>query len=218
MASSSYVQRYPVGNRSGSRLAFSVFEKDKRVVYVSAPGGTPEKLCERCMRVTDWSRDEKTVLVFGGNPYEINVLDLASHQQTPLVKHPKYPVLYARFSPDNRWISFTARIEPDRGRIFIAPSDGPKPVPESAWIAIADGGPEDWANWSPDGKTLYFTSARDGHNCLWDNGSKQAPTIGWANRSLCSIFTDGCHTGGEAGQQRPGESQWCSLRRRVTFG
>jgi hypothetical protein len=25
----------------------------------------------------------------------------------------------------------------------------------------------DWANWSPDGKTLYFTSARDGHNCLW---------------------------------------------------
>jgi Tol biopolymer transport system component len=40
-------------------------------------------------------------------------------------------------------------------------------VPESSWIKISEEGTEDWANWSPDGKTLYFTSARDGHYCLW---------------------------------------------------
>jgi hypothetical protein len=28
--------------------------------------------------------------VFGGNPYQINLLDLATHQQTPLLKHPTY--------------------------------------------------------------------------------------------------------------------------------
>ncbi|MEJ7606692.1 MAG: hypothetical protein WKF37_10585 [Bryobacteraceae bacterium] len=28
-------------------------------------------------------------------------------------------------------------------------------------------GNQDWASWSPDGKTLYFTSGRDGHICLW---------------------------------------------------
>jgi hypothetical protein len=33
--------------------------------------------------------------------------------------------------------------------------------------SLAETGPEDWANWSPDGKTLYFPSPADGHNCLW---------------------------------------------------
>src|SRR5262249_29636170 len=45
--------------------------------------------------------------------------------------------------------------------------DGPKPVPESAWITVTQSEVVDWANWSPDGKTLYFTSSRDGHSCLW---------------------------------------------------
>lgn len=165
--SSPLVERYPVINASGSKVAYSVFEKGKRVVSMSSPGGTPERLCEGCLRATDWSRDEKTLLVFGGDPYQVNLLDIASHQQTPLLKHPTYPVLYARFSPDNRWVSFTVRTEPNRGHIAIAPVDGPKPVPESAWITIAPSEAQDWANWSPDGKTLYFTSRRDGHRCLW---------------------------------------------------
>ncbi len=167
VAGSSFLQRFPVINASGARIAYSVYEKDKRVVYASAPGGVPEKLCEGCLRATDWSRDEKTVLVFGGNPYQVNVLDLASHQQTPLLEHPKHNLLYGRFSPDNRWVSFTVRTEPNRGRVAVAPVDGPKPVPEGAWITITQEGTEDWANWSPDGRTLYFTSSRDGHYCLW---------------------------------------------------
>jgi serine/threonine protein kinase len=167
VSSSSFVQRFPVISPSGARTAFAMFEKEKRVLYVSSRGGAPEKLCEGCLRATDWSRDEKRLLVFGGNPYEINVLDVASHEQTPLLKHPTYNLIYGRFSPDNRWVSFTARTQPNRARITIAPVDGPKPIPESAWIAIADVGPADWADWSPDGKILYFTSPRDGHNCLW---------------------------------------------------
>jgi eukaryotic-like serine/threonine-protein kinase len=137
------------------------------VLYVAAPGGAPEKLCDGCLRATDWSNDERALLVFAGNPYQINLLDVASHRQTPLLKHPTYNLLYARFSPDNRWVSFTVRTEPNRGRIAIAPADGPKPVPESAWVTIAPSDAEDWANWSPDGKTLYFTSSRDGYSCLW---------------------------------------------------
>jgi eukaryotic-like serine/threonine-protein kinase len=168
VAGSSFVQRFPIISPSATRVAFSMFEGgDKTPVYVSAPGGTPEKLCEACLRATDWSRDEKTILVFGGDPYQIDVLDLASHRQTPLLKHPAYPVLHGRFSPDDRWVGFTFRTEPNRGRIMIAPIDGPKPVPQSAWIAIAEVGANDWANWSPDGRTLYFISPRDGHNCLW---------------------------------------------------
>lgn len=166
-ASSTMVQQFPVISASGNRVSFSTYEKEKRFVYVSTPGGVPEKVCEGCIRATDWSRDEKTLLVFVGSPYQVNVLDVASHQQTALLKHPRYSPADARFSPDNRWVSFTARIDPNRGWIMVAPISGPKPVPESAWIKIAEEGAEDRANWSPDGKTLYFTSARDGHRCLW---------------------------------------------------
>src|SRR5260370_40090578 len=61
VSSSSFVQRYPVSNASGARIAFSVYEKDKRVVYMSAPGGAPEKLCETCLQATTWSREEKRI-------------------------------------------------------------------------------------------------------------------------------------------------------------
>lgn len=167
VANSSVAQRFPIINASGSRIAFSTFEHGNRSVYVSTPGGAPEMMCEGCLRATDWSRDEKTLLIFGGNPYQIDDLDVASRQRTPILKHASYNLLYGRLSPDNRWVSFTARVQPNRAIIAIAPLDGPKPVPESAWIKIAEEGPEDWANWSPDGKTLYYTSARDGHTCLW---------------------------------------------------
>ncbi len=167
VATSPFVQRYPVSNDSDARIAFSVYEKDKRAVYVSLPGGVPEKLCEGCLRATDWSRGENALLVFGGHPYQINILDIASRRQTPLVKHPDYDVLYGRLSPDDRWISFTARVGPARARIVVAPVDGSTPIPQSAWLTIAEADPDDYANWSPDGKTLYFTSGRDGYSCLF---------------------------------------------------
>jgi hypothetical protein len=106
-------------------------------------------------------------LTFGGNPYQIDMLDVASHRRTPLFIHSVYNLLYGHFSPDGRWVSFTVRVQPNHSRIVIAPVDGPRPVPESAWIKITEEGAEDWADWSPDGKTLYFTSGRDGHTCLW---------------------------------------------------
>jgi eukaryotic-like serine/threonine-protein kinase len=171
VASSPLAQRFPISNPSGGRIAYGVVDGTKRMIYVSTPGGTPEKLCEGCLRATDWSRDEKSLLVFGGNPYQINLLDLASYRQTPLVMpttgRPPNHVLWAKFSPDDRWISFTHRVQQNRGRIIVTPIDGPKPIPESAWILITEETAGDWAEWSPDGNTLYFPSRRDGHNCFW---------------------------------------------------
>ncbi len=167
VARSPLVQRYPVIDASGSRIAFTVWENGKKSVYVSAPGGVPEKLCEGCVRASDWSHDGKSLLAFGGSPFQFFTLDLASYRQTTLLSYPNHNLLYGRFSPDDRWVTFTARIQPGHARIMIAPFGGPRPIPESAWIQIAEERDEDWANWSPDGETLYFTSARDGHTCLW---------------------------------------------------
>jgi len=131
------------------------------------------------MRATDWSPDENHLLIFGGSPYQISILNLVSKQQWVLFRKSTASLLYGHFSPDGRWASFTERLAPNRSRILIARIGGPTPVPESAWIFIADDGPEDWATWSPDGKTLYFTSDRDGHSCLWGqrlDGVSHRPT------------------------------------------
>jgi len=168
VARSAALQRFPVISPSGGTIAYGVNEEDgARTVYVAATGSEPEKVCDGCIRPTDWSSDEKSLVVFAGAPYHVDLLDAATHQRTVLLKHPTDHLLYGRFSPDNRWISFTIRRSPTRARVAIAALDGPLPVPESAWIQIADVWPEDWANWSPDGRTLYFPSERDGHRCLW---------------------------------------------------
>jgi eukaryotic-like serine/threonine-protein kinase len=166
-AASKLVQRYPLSSPSGARVVFSVFEKEQRALYQAAPGGKVTKLCDGCLRATAWSRNEKTLLVFGGSPYRIDMLDVDSHKHSPFLAHLKYSLLYARFSPDERWVSFTARVEPGRAHIMIAPVDGPKPIPEQAWTKIADVDADDYADWSPEGKVLYFTSRQDGHTCLW---------------------------------------------------
>jgi Tol biopolymer transport system component len=168
IAGSPLLQRYPVVSPSGAGIAFGVIEKDgRRTVYVAAPGAEPEMVCEGCTRPTEWSSDEKALLTYGGVPFQVDLLDLATHRQTPLLRHPTYGLLYGHFSPDGRWISFTVRTASTRARLAIAPFEGPRPIPESAWITIADAWIEDWAYWSPDGRTLYFPSARDGHRCLW---------------------------------------------------
>jgi hypothetical protein len=190
VASSSLVQRFPVISASGNKVAFSTNENDKRFVYMSTPGGFPEKLCEGCIRATDWSRDDRALLVFLGNPFQVNALDVASHQLTVMLKHPKYSLVNARFSPDNRWVSFTARIEPNGGWIMIAPIGGPKPVPENEWSKIAEGGAEDRAYWSPDGKTLYFSSTRDGHHCLWGQKDRRAVAPA-GGRGVCGAASAG---------------------------
>jgi Tol biopolymer transport system component/DNA-binding winged helix-turn-helix (wHTH) protein len=168
VAPSPLVQGYPVVNPAGDRVAYDVYEREnRRVLYVAAPGRVPEKLCDGCLRATDWSSSGKSLLVFAGDPYQIDLLDFASRRRTALLKHPAYGLLYARFSPDNRWISFTARTDSNHGRIFIAPFSGFAPILVSAWIPVADVDTDDNAIWSPDGTALYFTSSKDGFACLW---------------------------------------------------
>jgi hypothetical protein len=49
----------------------------------------------------------------------------------------------------------------------VVPFKGAVLQDEKAWIPITDGeGMERYADWSPDGKVLYFLSERDGFRCI----------------------------------------------------
>jgi sugar lactone lactonase YvrE len=73
----------------------------------------------------------------------------------------------ARFSPDNRWISFIAAraLEAGVSTIYVVPaSDGD-------WQRITEGKYfDDKPRWSPDGQRLYFVSNRTGFFNVWAIG------------------------------------------------
>ena len=78
-----------------------------------------------------------------------------------------------RFSPDERWISFMAvdRGQRDVSTIYVMPAAG------GPWIPITDGANyDDKPRWSPDGRAIYYLSARDGALNLW--GRRFDPSTG----------------------------------------
>ncbi|MGH9657139.1 MAG: hypothetical protein ACRD96_01270, partial [Bryobacteraceae bacterium] len=82
--------------------------------------------------------------------------------------HSTYELARARFSPDGRWIAFTAGTGAGlfyRNRIAIVPKD--PPPDEDKWIWITDDSTfHEKPRWSPDGSLLYYTSDRDGFRCV----------------------------------------------------
>ena len=69
-----------------------------------------------------------------------------------------------RFSPDRRWVAFAA-VDVEGGatsRIYVAPANG------GSWTPVTDGlSFDDKPRWSPDGRTIYFISSRDGWLNVW---------------------------------------------------
>jgi Tol biopolymer transport system component len=69
-----------------------------------------------------------------------------------------------RLSPDRRWVTFVA-VDVAGGsgsRVHVVPIDG------GPWSAITDGSSfDDKPRWSPDGRTIYFVSSRDGWLNVW---------------------------------------------------
>jgi Tol biopolymer transport system component len=156
----------------GSRVAYYRTENQKSAIYVvPASGGEAQRACQDCRTVNGWSHDGKKILsgtdATRASNQTIVLVDVASGGKMLILSHPKYEVSRGRFSPDDRWISFHA-ITPTTRRIFVAPFHGAAPIPENQWIPITDGkGMDRYADWSPDGKMLYFLSERDGFRCIW---------------------------------------------------
>jgi tricorn protease len=93
-----------------------------------------------------------------------------------LTAHPGLE-LFAKFSPDGKWIAFTGQYDGDE-QVYVMPATGG--VPKQLTFYPARGPfPPRWGydnqvyGWTPDGKSVVFRSLRDG----WDHGQSRIYTI-----------------------------------------
>ena len=133
-------------------------------------GGGPERLCDDCGEVRGWFPDNRhLILNINSNTPRgaVGSFDIVTRQAATILQHPELTVGRARSSPDGRWLAFEVTNSPNSRQLFVAPvRDGPAPAAE--WIAITGGKTmENKAEWSPNGRWVYFVSDRDGFLCVW---------------------------------------------------
>jgi Tol biopolymer transport system component len=158
----------------GSRVAWSVCGPGREAIYTAAINpdlsiSVPEKVCDDCGRVLDWSRASDSILfVDHSHPVRVGILSLASRSRT-MISSSRYNLDRARFSPEGKWIALTAaQTRGDRTQIFAVPLQDGEPAAELSWIPITSGDSwDDMPVWSERGDALLFYSRRDGFGCLW---------------------------------------------------
>lgn len=124
----------------------------------------------------DWSADGKWVMAStdrqspGRRGIGLFPIDAAPHAETQLrvlTSHPEQNLYQARFSPDDRWVSFIAAkaVEAGISTIHVIPAAG------GEWKQITEGKYfDDKPRWSPDGRKIYFVSNRTGFFNVWGIG------------------------------------------------
>ena len=123
---------------------------------------------------THWSAEHGLLGTYGPYPGDSSLVlwpttnANADKPDTILVSKPATSFWQARFSPNNRWLSFISfrTDRPNRPEIVVAPADGSHP---ERWTRIAaDHSWPDKPRWARDGRTLYFISRRPtSHFNLW---------------------------------------------------
>jgi Tol biopolymer transport system component len=181
LASDGLARAVPRWSHNGARLAyrrsrFTVPESELSIVLLSASGGDEQVLTSAGLAretALDWSADGAWIL---GNStrrtpgrtliclFPIAAAPRAETQMRVVAADAEQSLFQARFSPDERWISFNAIKASDAGvsTIHVVPRSG------GTWTRITDGKYwDDKARWSPDGKTIYYVSNRTGFFNVW---------------------------------------------------
>jgi hypothetical protein len=152
-------------SRDGSRLTYADLAGDKFVASVYDTGtATTRSVCEDCY-VRDFFSDAPGFLVQSGN--RLGRQDAGGGPRRPILDVTGHGrLLEAAVSPSERRIAFTLA-RPD-GSAALLFADASQPGAADRWTTIAEdrnyvGAP----SWSPDGRILYYASARDSFVCIW---------------------------------------------------
>ncbi len=104
---------------------------------------------------------DKVVFTYGGDLW---LAPATGGSATHLTSHPGVEV-FAKFSPDGKWIAFTGQYDGDE-QVFVVPTTGGEPRQLTYYPARGPLAPRwGWDNqvygWSADGKRIFFRSLRD---------------------------------------------------------
>ena len=181
----------------GSKVAYHV---GQAMYVVDTEGGLPKQVCDDCGFPYDWTLDGKKILFFyslerGDFPIYA-LVDIETGERTDVLRHDERHFFRPRFSPDGRWIAFTAALRGDTA-MFVAPFQEGVVSDESEWIRVSD--PKSNFNfhcfWARDGNTLYFASPVGGYFSIWgrhlDPNTKQP----LGDAFLATAFAGGSVTG-----------------------
>lgn len=153
-------------SRSLSTLAFAL-------ALGSLPGLAQTKL----LRFPDL-HGNRVAFTYGGDLW---TAPSAGGAATRLTAHPGLE-LFARFSPDGRWIAFTGQYDGDE-QVYVVPAAGGVPRQLTFYPAGAPGAPRHGyenqvMGWSPDGKRILFRSSREADGVLSRSALYTVPVEG----------------------------------------
>lgn len=119
----------------GSRVAFSRTANGRRRIEIAdTAGGLPSTICDDCVAPAGWSHDGKRLLYTAAAPFRLLQYDFSSHKTTEVARHATWSLQRARFSPDDRWITFHTANSPNVRQIYSAPARLRETVPQQSWI------------------------------------------------------------------------------------
>jgi len=149
---------------------------EEQLVLMASGGGAEQTLVtagDSGVSAWDWSLDGKWIL--GGldrQPtgrrsiclFPISAAPHAEAQMRMIASDPEKNLYQARFSPNQKWISFIAAKATEAGisTIYVVPASG------GEWRRVTEGKYfDDKPRWSLDGRRIYFVSHRTGFFNVW---------------------------------------------------
>ncbi len=154
----------------GLQVAYRANDVQRRTIFVTPfSGGSEKSICEDCGFPFVWLPDSRRLLFSTtGARSGIHMLDSRTGAKTPLLSSPDGGLTVLRPSPDGSWLALQLDGANRAREAYLVHFEKDKPQPQAQWVRLPLEPADDRKlTWSPDSRTIYFTSLRDGYRCLW---------------------------------------------------